>query len=586
MALLRRTRTVGALMLALALPLAACGGGGDDNTKPDAAAAKPSAAAALTFGVDDQAVGPAPAIEGAVSGGTVRVLDDSDVAHLDPARVYVTTYNLVTNLISRTLTGYRQNDGKVTLVGDLATNTGVTKDGGKTWTYTLRDGVTWEDGSTLTSADVKYGLERTFEAGYSEGPVYLQEWITGQSDFRKIYAGPYSGKALDAIKTPDAKTVVLKLAAPHPDLPFALALASGAPVKKSEDTRAKYDQRPFASGPYKIASRKIDKSMTLVRNTAWKPDSDPLHYQYPNSYEFQWGEQRLGQYQRLIAANGGDAAAVPLFADVPPELLAQVTGSPDLMALVRQDLTPFVYQFSINVTRVPDLEVRKALLQAFPKQQIRQISGGPPIGDLATTLGGPTLVGHQPDDIFGIPPQGDPAKAKATLQAAGKLGQKIVYAYAKTDTQQKIAVAVAQAWTDAGFQVVKKEISDKNFYDEIGQLDNKFDVYETGWGFDWPSGASVYVPLFDSGRVAEQGTNYGQFKDPAVDKEIKRILALTDQVAAGKAWAALDRTLLAKVPAIPYLYIKNFMLTGPKIGNAHIDLVLGSINLNGLYVKP
>ncbi len=583
MAFALRLRSAAAVSLSLALGLAACGGGGDDKAaSPDADKAP---AAALAFGVDDNAVGPAPALEGAVSGGTVRVLDDSDVAHLDPARVYVTTYNLVTNLISRTLTGYRQNEGKVTLVGDLATNTGVTKDGGKTWTYTLRDGVAWEDGSPITSADVKYGLERTFVADYSEGPVYVQEWLTGTSDFRKKYAGPYGGKELGAISTPDAKTVVLKLATPQPDLPFALALTTGTPVKKSKDTRAKYDQRPFASGPYKIAERKIDKSMTLVRNEAWKPESDPLHYQYPDKYEFAFGDQRLAQYQRLIAGNGGDAAAVPLFADVPPELLAQVGSDPALMARVQQDLTPFVYQFSINQTRVTDLEVRKALLQAFPKQQVRQISGGPAIGDLATTLGGPTLAGHEPDDIFKVPPAGDPAMAKATLEAAGKLGQKIVYAYAQTDTQEKIAVAVAQAWTEAGFDVVKKPISDKNYYDEVGQLDNKFDVYQSGWGFDWPSGSTVYVPLFSSGRVAEQGTNYGQFKNPAVDKEIDRILALTDPVEAGKAWAALDRTILAQVPAIPYLYIKNFQLTGPKIGNAHIDLVLGSINLNGLFVK-
>ncbi len=578
-------RSAAALCCVAALVLAGCGGGEDDSAAPDAAKA-PAATAALAFGVDDKATGPAPTIEGAVSGGTVRVLDDSDVAHLDPARVYVSTFNLVTNLISRTLTGYRQSDGKVTLVGDLATNTGVTKDGGKSWTYTLRDGITWEDGSPIVAADVKYGIERTFEPDYTEGPVYVQEWLTGKADFRKVYAGPYGGKSLKAIRTPNAKTVVLEFPKPQPDLPFALALTTGAPVKKSEDTRAKYDQRPFASGPYKIASRQIDKSMTLVRNTAWKPESDPLHYQYPERYEFQFGDQRLAQYQRLIAGNGGDAAAVPLFADVPPELLAQVTSDPELMGRVRAGLSPFVYQFTINTTRVTDLEVRKALLYAFPKQQVRQISGGPAVGDLATTIAGPTLVGYEASDVHQVPPEGDPARARATLAAAGKLGQRIVYAYARTDTQEKMAVAITQAWTEAGFEVVKKPISDKNFYDQTGALDNPYDVFETGWGFDWPSGSTVYVPLFDGRRIAEQGTNYTQFDDPAVNAEIDRILARTDPVQAGKAWAALDRTILAKVPAIPYLYIKNFQLAGPRIGNAQIDYVLGSINLNGLYVKP
>ena len=50
--------------------------------------------------------------------------------------------------------------------------------------------------------------ERTFEEDYSEGPVYVQEWLTGRSDFRKVYAGPYDGKGLDAIRTPFLTAVV------------------------------------------------------------------------------------------------------------------------------------------------------------------------------------------------------------------------------------------------------------------------------------------------------------------------------------------------------------------------------------------
>jgi len=94
----------------------------------------------------------------------------------------------------------------ITLVGDLATDTGRTTDGGKNWTYTLRDGVAWEDGSPITSADVKYGLEREFVSGYSEGPTYFQSWIAGTDDFGSVYSGPYAGKTLDAIATREFAT--------------------------------------------------------------------------------------------------------------------------------------------------------------------------------------------------------------------------------------------------------------------------------------------------------------------------------------------------------------------------------------------
>ncbi|GAA0614326.1 ABC transporter substrate-binding protein [Sporichthya brevicatena] len=578
-----RFRSASALTLVLALALSACGGGNDDasapGTSPDE---KP---AAVAFGVDDNAVGPAPPVEGATPGGTVRVLDDSDIAHLDPARIYVNTAGMVAGLMMRTLTGYRQVDGKVELVGDLATNTGVTKDNGKTWTYTLRDGVTWEDGSPITSADVKYGIERTFFSGYAEGPTYLQEWLTGRTDFRKVYAGPYNGQSLKAISTPDEKTVVLKFPKAQADVPFALTMVSTGPVRKSNDTRGKYDQRPFASGPYKIGSRQIDKSMTLVRNEAWKAESDPIRYQYPDKYEFLWGDQRLAQYQRIIAGNGGDAAAVPLLANIATELLAQVTGNPDLNRRMVAGYTPFVFYFAINTLRITDVEVRKALLHAVPRQQMRQIAGGPIVGDFANTISGPTLVGHEDSSVHGATPAGDPAKARSILEAAGKVGQKIVYAYPQTDDQERIAVVVERALSEAGFEVVTKRLSVKNYYDEIGKLDAKLDLFQGGWGWDWPGGGTVYPPLLHSSRAVELGTNFAHFRNQEIDAEIDRISTITDPVAAGKEWAELDRKVMALVPMIPYRYDRAVQLAGERIGNATLDVIFGIINLNGLYVK-
>ena len=578
-------RAAFAATCALALVLSGCGGGGDGD-QPQSPTEVDTAAGAVAFGVDDAAVGPAPAVPDAVPGGTIRVLDSSDLAHLDPARIYINTSGMVASLMLRQLTNYRQVDGKVELVGDLATNTGVTKDGGKTWTYTLRDGVTWEDGSPITSADVKYGIERTFVADYAEGPTYLQEWLAGSLDFRKVYAGPYGGQSLKAITTPNERTVVFRFPKAQADVPFALSMVSTGPVKKSKDTRGKYDNRPFASGPYKIKSRQVDKSLILTRNPEWRPESDPVRYQYPDSYEFLWGDQRLAQYQRIIAGNGADAAAVPLLDNIANELLPEVTGNPDLRARMVTGATPYTFYFAINNLRITDVEVRKALLFAFPKQQVRQIGGGPIIGELATTIGGRTLVGHEPSDLYQVAPEGDPARAKATLEAAGKLGQKIVYAYRRTDDQERAAVVIAQALTEAGFTVTTKPLSDKNYYDEIGKLDAKLDLYQGGWGWDWPSGSTVYLPLLDSSRVQEQGTNFGHFKNAAIDKEIDRILKIPDPIAAGKAWAALDRKLMQLVPMIPYRYDHAVQLAGPRVGNSVLDAIFGIINLNGLYVKP
>ena len=583
----------GAVLVAVSLALTGCGGkGGDDNSaEPDESPSASSGPAAtpeiepIKFSIDDDARGPAPAVDGAVEGGTVKVISKSDYSHLDPARIYINNAQNVSSLFTRQLTTYRQEGGEVSLVGDLATNTGVTKDGGKTWTYKLRDGVRYEDGSAIKAEDIKYGIERTFVADYAEGPTYIQEWLTGKANFRSVYKGPYDGKRLDAIDAPDDKTVVFKFTEAHADMPFAAALPMTAPVKKSEDTKAKYDQKPFATGPYKISEHKVDKSLTLVRNKEWDPKTDPVRHQYPDSYVFEFGPDTLIQNQRLIAAKGDDAAMVPDIAAVPAELLEDVLGDAKLKERTIDGFTPFVFRFDINQKRITDFEVRKALLTAFPKQQLRVVEGGPSAGEFATTVSSPTLIGFEPYDLYNVPPAGDPAAAKKILEKAGKVGQKIVFAYPITEKQTKMSVVLKGALESAGFEVVMKGLSDKTFYDETGKVDNSFDLYESGWGADWPSGATVFPPTVDGTRIADQAPNYSHFDDEEVNKEIARILKITDLEEAGKQWAALDKKVMEKIPFIPYLYDKTIQIYGPKIGGAVQDKVLGVLRFDGLFVK-
>src|SRR5262249_39698938 len=82
-------------------------------------------------------------IDGAKSGGTLFWLESTAPAHLDPQQINASDEQAIATVIFRRLTDYLEDPrgGALTLVGDLATNTGETTDGGKTWTYHLRDNV-------------------------------------------------------------------------------------------------------------------------------------------------------------------------------------------------------------------------------------------------------------------------------------------------------------------------------------------------------------------------------------------------------------------------------------------------------------
>ncbi len=83
--------------------------------------------------------------------------------------------------IFRPLLNFDAQPGAVRLVGDLATEPAVPTDGGKTWKYTLRSGVKYQDGTTVTSKDVKYAIERPF----------AQDVINGGPDILRLCAAQH-----------------------------------------------------------------------------------------------------------------------------------------------------------------------------------------------------------------------------------------------------------------------------------------------------------------------------------------------------------------------------------------------------------
>src|SRR4051812_12072046 len=256
----------------LALAATACGGSSGGGSKGSSSSGGGGKTAPLAFSIDNSANGPAFDVPDHTTGGTIYDLEDSDFSHLDPARIYVNNNQSVALLIERQLNTYIEKDGKITLVGDLATNTGETTDGGKTWKYTLRKNVKFDDGTPIKASDIKYAVERGFDPAYTEGPQYLYTWLAGKAsggDIHKFYKGPYGGASLPdtSVKADDAAgTITFFFDQPRADMPFAAGLTTTSPVQKSKDTKEKYDLNPQATGPYKIAEHHVDKSMTLVKN--------------------------------------------------------------------------------------------------------------------------------------------------------------------------------------------------------------------------------------------------------------------------------------------------------------------------------
>ncbi|MFB7670562.1 ABC transporter substrate-binding protein [Kitasatospora purpeofusca] len=574
-------------VVATALLATSCSAGAGTTTSAGpGAAAKDASPLTAALGTEKESAGPAPAVAGARAGGTVNVYNTTDFRHLDPQKVYAGAAYNTSLLWGRQLTQYQVVDGKAKLVGDLATDTGTASDDGRTWTFRLKEGVAWEDGQPITSQQVKYGIERSFGKGYEVGPPYWPQWLTGEAsydDARKKYGGPQDGD-LDAIATPDNRTLVFHFPQPQADVPYMAAQSSSSPVRKDKDTGTDYDRLPFATGPYRIVEHVQNTRLVLERNPHWKAETDPIRSQYPEKFVFTFGKEALNINQEILSGRDGGADATTVATQLSPELYQTVDTDPkakDLVVSGRQGA--FVTYLMVNNERVTDPEVRKALNLAYPRQQARQVLGGSRAGELASTLSSPALVDWQKYDLNPARPEGDPDAAKAVLAKAAQPPTSLTYAYANTPNGQRVAQVLVDGFAKAGITLVPKPVDPKALLDEAHRADSPYDLWEETSSVDWPT-PSTLIPFSFDGR-ANSDLNSARYHNGQVDKEIDRINQIGEPRAKAKELYALEQTVMKDLPVLPFAYPNVNQLRGSNVGGAFVHPIYGSVSLAWLYLK-
>ncbi|HCA85639.1 MAG TPA: ABC transporter [Streptomyces sp.] len=579
-----------------ALLLTACssgGGGGSGETGDGENNGGAEQQGLVGFADAKASVGPAEDVKGAQPGGTIRVLQRDSFAHLDPAQIYVSDEGMLATLIHRRLTTIKMdNKGEYSVVGDLATDSGKRSDDGRTWTYTLKDNVKFEDGSPITSKDIRHTFERQFADFITEGPTFVQSWMADNPSYRDLLpGGPYKGDHLpdSILETPDDKTIIFHFKKPQNDMPYAMSMAGYAAVSAEKDTKKKYDKDPLASGPYKIQSFQQGKSMSLVRNAEWDPKTDPSRHQYPEKFEITFNHQYDDSSKRILSDTGENQRATTFTNQVDASTVPQVMSNAEAKKRTVSGYQSYVAMFAMNMERIKDHKVRLAIAHAMPIKSVLAPYGGSAGGELAGGTISPLLPGYEKGyDPFGKlkKPGGDPEKAKQLLKEAGKEGMKLTYAFANSNEDQQVAVAVADALSEAGFDVQRKELPADTYYDLVGKVDNGYDIYRNNWGHDWVSASTVIPPLFDGRKVADGANNYSHVKDEKINSEIDRISAIADPEKAAEEWFELNKYIVEEVtPVVPAYYYKQMQISGSKIGGAVYNNDLSGIDPTKLYIK-
>lgn len=518
-----------------------------------------------------------------VKGGTLTILDHADFDHLDPQRVYTTEGSSMDQELVRTLTGWDETGSQPKLVGDLATDTGTPSAGDTVWTFHLRKGVTWQDGTAVTSQDVKYGVERTFSPDINGGPPYASQWLVGGSS----YKGPFSGKELASIQTPDASTIVFHLNQPVADFNQTTAMPGWSGVPKAHDTGATYDTHVWSDGPYMIKSYAKNKELVLVRNTHWKQSTDPIRQQNVNEIDVKLGQDQSAIDQQ-IKSDAGTAQTSIMQWPIAGSDLTTITNDPSLKSRLYNIPAPGINYLAINTTRTKNLKVRQAIEYAIDKTTVRGAFGGSAYGAYASTMLSPGIGGYQKFNLYSANPAGDITKAKALMKQAGDPKLTMSLAVENTPTLEHFGDAVKTSLAKIGITVNITPIDAANYFSNIDNVKNQYDLTWGDWIADWPNASTVLPVLFDGRQIAklpQSNQDLSYLNDPAVNAQIDKIAKMTDVKQADAAYGALDQQIMKDAAVIPLMYMKFSDLSGSKVGGVIPDPILAEPSLVHVYVK-
>ena len=576
--------------------------------------------AALVAGV---AVIGSPASAASKAGGTLIIVSFDDQIELDPTRTYVgRDIAFMNSFWVRNLVSYVHKPGAAGsgIVGDLATNTGVPSNSAKTWKFTLRPGVTWEDGKPVTCADVKYGLSRTFAQDVlPDGPTYAISMlnIPVDADGNSAYAGPYkkTGQALyDKAVTcsKDNRTVTFNLSRSVYDFNYTLTYPSFSPVRKDKDTGEKYGLRPFSNGPYKIKKYKAKDELVLVRNTKWNKSSDPIRTPYPEEIQLKLGVNESVRDQIFI--NDSLPNAVSFDALLPASREAMF-NDPAKASRRMNVYDPYVTYVFVNQDRLPCLDLRKAIFYARDlKGQLDLAGGSTYAGDYADGVIKPLMgldyapVKNSTNSADGktrnLNPdwkqEGNPTVAKAWLEKAKKSCPDLVAR--ATDPNKGLTYVLRKAGTNAQIIKIWQDAMDKigvhidfkifvggssAYYSHVRDQNNmkNYDLIPGGWGPDWANASTVIPELY----LEEGGAAYGMtWKSPDYDAfkaRVKKNLTETNRKKQGQEWAALNQYAIDRQWVLPSFFTKTQEVWGSGIGGVYFWEPQGTFGFGELYVK-
>jgi peptide/nickel transport system substrate-binding protein len=563
---MNKTKCVTYIFVLISLTLAACGAPTPVATPTVAATTAPMApptlvataapvlppTAAATAAPAATSTPAATAVPQIPSGGDLVMGLNASPETLDPAKALGVQEACVMRQIYDTMVYV---DANHQLHAGLATDWQQSADA-TVFTFTLRSGVVFHDGTSFDAAAVKYNFDRlgNTDIGTGSASTYFTDY--GSTDVI------------------DSQTARVSFKSPHPTFLLSLGSAYAGIVspKAAEAAGKDFGQHPVGTGPFMFKEWVPGDRVVLTRNPAYAWAPDILGHQGPAYLDTVTFRFVTEDATRMAMLQSGEASVIEQFPAQDMSWL-QTDAQYYLVSGIAPGL-PTVMEMNTEKPPTDELAVRQALIYAIDQESLVKAAF---FGtqDAAHSVLAPSTLYYDP--VAGQMYQYDLAKAKSLLDGAGwvdqkgdgvreKNGQPLEINYPAYRVWENSYMELLQnMWSAAGFRVNLQQLEDAAAWDAA--VAGEHNVTNMGSiSFD----AAVLLPSFQSANIA-QGYAFTRYRDPELDKTLDEAAQAIDPAAKSQAYAKAQRLIMEQALVVPVYDFKRILAVRAQFPGVTID---------------
>lgn len=534
---------------AAALGLAACGGSKSGSTATSGSTAGSTAGGTNTAGFTVQ------------YGSNPETLDPALNSAIDGANTIITIFEPLLLI--------NENNE---VVGGQAESWETSEDG-LTWTFTMRDGLKWSDGTDLNAKDFEYSFKRMVDpntaAPYAETCLGMIDGFEEAAGFPDADGNPTAEpnpEALNVKASEDGKTLTIVLSYPCSYFDKMAAFATMSPVQQATveangDSWCTSPDTFVSNGPYMITDWTPSERIVLTKNPNYVGGWDSSKI-VSDTITLLLLEDSSASY---AAYNSGEAVLVK---DVPTDEIPSLTKAEDGGDFY-VDTILGTYYVSLNLQRdaFKDAKVRKALSLAIDRDYVANtIMQG--TYSAADSIVGPGIVdesGYFHDNgnapYISADYEANLAEAKKLLEEAGYPNGEgyptIEYSTNDAGYHVPLAEYLQQAWGDLGITLTINKMEWSSF--TPARRAGEYDVARNGWVMDYNDPSNM-LDLFCSGN----GNNDGKYANPDFDAAIDASRVADSAEHFAQLHKAED-ILMEDMGCLPIAYYNDYWLQSPTL---------------------